>query len=479
MSDKVLIHDNADKVPAQPAGRHPHTPISGADFTSGPRRRLSPQAWLLASICTLLPLLWLLWRLDGALSDLALRYAGAGDVLLGLLVLASVATLLVSLCLLVARLWLGVQQARVIRSRLGVPVDVVQQLRADPQALEAQAITLELMKTPHSQHPYLSTLSQSSSQASPALPVLPEPPISDVPESQWRGWLKDAPHLLISGPTNAGKTTLARALLIDSADSTGQLLILDPHDSVGKWPVDAIGGGRNYQAIYAAVTSLLAEMDARFKQYQQGQTHFTTLTCLIDEGPAIALQDQKRWTKLVSCLTSEARKVNVKIIVLGQSHLVRDLGISSLVRRNLGLVSLGPQALDLINEERDLRRRAHLIDLLRGQQRSAAYAYRGEVHVLDVSNVPVLAQKPFTASAWVPSPVPDDGLTDAGDNGNGSPVPSGNQHDSSAEWLRENLVVGLKRGGRNREDIRQELREVGLGLKNTDYSAILAKHGLE
>jgi hypothetical protein len=49
------------------------------------------------------------------------------------LLLASVALTAVSaLATLGVRAWLSVQHARVLRTRHGVPVDVVQQMRVDP-----------------------------------------------------------------------------------------------------------------------------------------------------------------------------------------------------------------------------------------------------------------------------------------------------------------------------------------------------------
>ncbi len=479
-ANDLVILDSADKVPLPAPGRHPLTPISGADFDRNPRRRLMPQAWIVISLLVLAPVLWLLWRLDGALRDFFERYPVASDALLWLL-LALVGLLLIGLLItLAARAWLSIQHARIVRSRHGVPMDIVAQMRLDPYDLETQAIGLELARAPYLMHPNLST--QSISQVLPkaqdaAPPALPEPGLSAIPDGQWRIWLQDAPHLLISGPTNAGKTTLARALLAD-ASATSDLLILDPHDAVGKWPLPAIGGGRDYHGIYVTIRELLLEMDARFKEYRAGKKDFVTLTCLIDEAPAIALQDVKQWTALMGNLTSEARKVNMRFLVLGQSHLVRDLGISSLVRRNLGLVALGPQALDLVSEEREGRRRALLVELLRGQTRNAAYAYRSEVHVLDVSNVPMLAAKTFTAPAWEPSAclhpyTPDQGDADAMQTDRRT---DGGQHD--AENLRETLVISLKRARRNREQIRQELQELGMALDNNEYRQILAKHGL-
>lgn len=477
MADNVFIHDSADKVPPPAPGRHPLTPISGADFDRAPRRRWPVQAWIVLTAVLAAVLLWLGYRLDAALRDLFARYPWAGDVLLWLLVLAVGLAVAVGLVALAARAWLSVQHARVLRTRHGVPVDVVQQMQRDPYLLEAQAIALETTRAPYLAYPNLSTLSQPAAPKAAEAPALPEPGLQPAPDALWRAWLGDAPHLLISGPTNAGKTTLARALLADASDRSS-LLIVDPHDAVGKWPLEAIGGGRDYEGIYQAIDGLLSEMDTRFKALRQGETHFVPVTVLIDEAPAVALDDPKRWTELVSRLTSEARKTGIRLVILGQSHLVRDLGLSTLVRRNLGLVALGPQALDLVNDERDARRRAQLVDLLRGQDRAAAFAYRGEVQVLDVSNVPALAARPFTPRAWVPSVPPGDDTGGGTFGGNGSTLEPGNEAQHDATFFREALVVSLKRAGRTREEIRQELQAMGLGLRNTEYSDILARNGL-
>lgn len=478
--DEMLIVDSADKMPPPTPGRHPLTPISGADFERKPSRRLTPQVWLILTIIVLAPVLWLLWRLDSALQDFFARYPFARDGLLWLLIASVAFGLVMALLTLAARAWLSVQHARVLRSRHGVPLDVVQQLQLHPWQLEQQAIDLELARAPYLQFPNLST--QSVSHILPKAqdtgsPALPEPSVRAVSDSRWRSWLLEAPHLLISGPSGSGKTTLAKAILGDTS-ANADLLILDPHDAAGKWPLPAIGGGRDYAAIYVRISDLLNEMDRRFKQLQQGASHFTPITVLIDEAPAVALYDQKQWTFLASRLTSEARKIGIRLLILGQSHLVRDLGLSSLVRRNLGLVGLGAQALDLVTEERDSRRRSQLLDLVRGNTYVAAYSYRAQIEVLDVINVPQIAAKPLTAHVWKPSiwnegdgpdrAIPDSLRTDGRADGG----------QKEADRLRETLIVSWKRSGRNREQIRQELQSLGMEMSNEVYRQILAQHGL-
>lgn len=478
--DEMLIVDSADKVPPPTPGRHPLTPISGADFERKPSRRLIPQVWLILTVIMLLPLILLLWRLDSALREFFERYPSIADALLWLLI-TSVALSVVGLLLtLGARAWLYVQHARVLRSRHGVPLDVVQQLQLNPWQLEQQAIDLELARAPYLQFPNLST--QSVSHILPKTqdtgsPALPEPTVQAVPDSRWRSWLLEAPHLLISGPSGSGKTTLAKVLLGD-ASTSADLLILDPHDAAGKWPLPAVGGGRDYAAIYATISDLLNEMDWRFKQLQQGQQRFTPITVLIDEAPAVALYDQKQWTFLASRLTSEARKIGIRLLILGQSHLVRDLGLSSLVRRNLGLVGLGAQALDLATEERDSRRRSQLLDLVRSRSYVAAYSYRAQIEVLDVANILQLATKPFTACAWEPSVWNEQDGLDRAIWASSATDGRADARQAEAEKLRETLIVRWKRSGRNREQIRQELQSLGMEMSNELYRLILARHGL-
>ena len=278
--------------------------------------------------------------------------------------------------------------------RIDVLLPLVEEARRYQMATELKRAT-----APWEQYHSVNTYSPSNTAAS-ALPA-PSAPLAElIPPETWLSWMGEAPHLLISGPTGAGKTTLATALLASSSDA--DLLILDPHDATGKWPCAAIGGGRDYAGIYTAIDGLMAEMNMRFEALRDGTTSFPRLLVLLDEAPAVALHDLKRWQELVSRLTSEARKVEMRFIVLAQSHLVRDIGLSSLVRRNLGLVALGPQAIDLVKDETDRDRLDQLLMLVRGQKRPAAYAYAAQTEVLDVSSVPGLARQPIRLRPWSP-----------------------------------------------------------------------------
>jgi hypothetical protein len=476
MSNGVIIHDSADRVP------EPRQPPRTAP--QQPRATFDAVPLLLVGLAALGGAFVLAVPVYGAyvawFRETAMR---AGDwFFLVLLTVPAVGAALFGLACLVTAVR-GLASVWRINETLTTPggmplthhqLDAAGDLVAQLHIAAARA---DILRAERSQYGQLSTLSLSHAPVPPALPA-PEPGLSLVPDTEWRRWLADAPHLLISGPSGAGKTTLATALVADASEAGASLLIVDPHDAAGKWPIAAVGGGRDYTGVYRAIDGLLAEMNARFAQLHAGETAFTPLVVLVDEAPAIALHDPKRWQQLASRLTSEARKVAIRLIVLGQSHLVRDLGLSTLVRRNLGLVALGPQAADLVSEERDAARRRQLIELIRGQSRPAAFAFKSEVHVLDVAAVPALAARAFTPRAWVPSVCLVDDVPESGDAADGQTDRRTDGQQQDAEAMREALIVGLKRAGRNREQIRQELQQLGMGLDNDEYRVILARHGL-
>jgi hypothetical protein len=73
------------------------------------------------------------------------------------------------------------------------------------------------------------------------------------------------------------------------------------------------------------------------------------------------------------------------------------------MRKNFTRVALGDEAPGLIREERDPVRRKALSEALRGQQYPAAMYRRGEVHLLNTSTVPMLAERPVRdAVGWQP-----------------------------------------------------------------------------
>lgn len=385
------------------------------DHTSTGRRsprqgRLSAQAWTLLSACALIALVALgawLWG-EWQVLDVTMPYA-TGAV--RLLLLVGVPAM--GVVGLGGWLYGKAQTGRIVRLENDHPASVEAVLAG--RLSETQQATLAAFyqtQVTWAQHSGLRSLNQlDMSGAKPEAgkaqaPAQLQAPVVDlVPDSEWLSWIDRTPHLLIAGRTNAGKTTLATAVLAQR--SREQLCILDPHDQPGKWfGGKAIGGGRDYDAVYAALAGVLSEMDARYSAYNQGAVDFDRLTVLIDEVPAIVLRDKASWARFASQLGSEARKVSMSMVLLTQSPLVRDIEISSVMRENFTRIALGDQAARLLSDESDGKRKAALLELLRGQQHPAAMEYQGEVHLLDTSGVPALARQAGRARLWVPPQAP-------------------------------------------------------------------------
>ena len=331
----LFIHDNADKTPPRAAGEPPHQMISGAHF--GQRRRASVDfPWhvtvgigVVVLIIIGLVIWWIVrWAArnpeTAELGQLLLM------TLLFVLAVAGVAWALTALYLsLVARYGQALRQ-HVERSRLGVPIPVQTIVRTDQRyliAAEQQAIELEVARAPYTRYPLLSTLSEGNhEEATTTINGLAEDSApAGTPSSDWLRWIDDTPHLMIAGRTNAGKTTLASAILAERIQGGDEILVIDPHDQPDKWfGVAAIGGGRRYDDILATLDQVVTEMDARYQEYNNGTptAAFTRLTVLVDEVPAImdaCLNEHRRivdgrWSQFARKLGSEARKVRISVM---------------------------------------------------------------------------------------------------------------------------------------------------------------------
>ncbi len=279
--------------------------------------------------------------------------------------------------------------------------------RFDKYLLLVQLATdLKRDTAPHEYLPgSLNTYSPSNITHPAALMEPIEEGLALTPDDQWRKWLLKAPHLLIGGKTDAGKTTFETMLLGEYIDNGDQVLILDPHWQPGKWyGLPATSG---IDAILQLLPDLLSELTSRLEQYKAGKLteEFDRLTILIDEVPAIVdtcieltasgrpkLIDD-RWPRFARKLGSEARKVGCRVILGSQSTLVQDLLISQQMRDNYTRIGLGNQARPLLSQETQAKRKQALHDLLRGQSHPAAMEYRGDYYVLDTSNVVALAER--------------------------------------------------------------------------------------
>ena len=402
----VLIHDSADRVPPAPAGQHALRPISGAEFDRASGRRWPAQVWLLVSIVAVAPVALFLYAVWTIASQFADRYPWIVDVLGA----TGASVLIVAMVSGAAGLvqWLRVSLARhrLIRSRLGVPVDALSSLNIAPAVAEAAHIQLETIRAQYSQYPNLSTYSQAAQPpaqlSAPALLPAPAAGAALVPFDQWSGWLNDAPHILIAGATNAGKTTIGkvatRAALLAGASG----LVIDPK---GKdwFGLPVIGAGRNFPAMLDMLANVTYDLDQRYQEYGKGKRDFDSTIVVVDEVPDIMVACTSatgrildpRWSTFARSLGSLAREVRMRVILLSQSPLVEDIGMNSAMRSNYVRIALGDRIPLLINEDVDQKRREQLRKAYTGLAYPAAMLRRGQVYLLDTAQLPAISERPI------------------------------------------------------------------------------------
>lgn len=246
--------------------------------------------------------------------------------------------------------------------------------------------------------PHVTTV-DAEQPAPAAQPLLTDSaPALDVvmPRERWLQWIDDQPHALLGGRTRAGKTTLATAILAERLKAREQVFIIDPHAS-GWLGLPTAGSAANNGELARALGAVLGEYIRRMKARDEhkrttaqelAHDHFGRLTVLIDEANAIADELRAEWRTVCKQLASGSRKVGISLLVMAQSPLVEDLGISAPMRENFARIALDDRGVQLlIDGERDKARKDALRAALRGIERPAAAQIGAQVWLLDRSDV--------------------------------------------------------------------------------------------
>lgn len=145
-------------------------------------------------------------------------------------------------------------------------------------------------------------------------------------------------HMLIIGPTNSGKTTVAN-WLIDNEAPDSICYVLDPHNKFNVWPArvsEVIGTGRNYPAIDAKLLELIGEMDRR---YNSDSLRFSRILIVCDEWLSV-MSNCPHAKQFFDTIGSEARKVNMSLIISTTSATADDLSCTAATRDNLVQLTL-------------------------------------------------------------------------------------------------------------------------------------------
>jgi hypothetical protein len=138
--------------------------------------------------------------------------------------------------------------------------------------------------------------------------------------------LRQRDRILIIGGMGSGKSELLKWLCWERAEQ-GELIILDSHAAPDTWSCgEVIGLGRDYASIENAVRSVCAEQDRRYQQRAAGtQKKFPQMCMVIDEMSILNMfADLSGEFKSLLC---ECRKVNIKLIIGGQSDRANAMGL--------------------------------------------------------------------------------------------------------------------------------------------------------
>lgn len=209
-------------------------------------------------------------------------------------------------------------------------------------------------------------LNTATTTADPALLTSPVDVLK--PLNEWLDWIDAQPHTLLGGKTKAGKTWLATALLERRIDQGADIFVIDPHSS--DWMGLPTAGGRNVDSLRAALQAVRAEYDRRMAQREEHKRrtgrelphdYFTPLYVLIDEANDLYSKLAADWKDIVREMASGSRKVSMGLLMLAQSPLVEDLGISGAMRENFSRIALDERIVQsMIDNERDKPRKLAL-----------------------------------------------------------------------------------------------------------------------
>lgn len=341
----------------------------------------------------------------------------------------------------------------------GMTIDNAAYLHMKQFAMSTQ---LERDIAPHKRYSGVQTLNEGD-HSSVSTDIQAQPQIEAqlqsamMPPLDWLPLLNDVdgePHIMISGKTKAGKSTLAEVLLAWRVDRGDDIYIIDPHYQ----PVNKYGevtwcglrgvGGDSWESVNRALTAVRTEYERRKKEANDGRMPhggFKPLTVIIDEAPEIYEELKKEWESFQGVMGSGARKYNIFIILLTQSHLIKDIGGSTAKRENFTIVALNEKARDLVESEtRDRAQKEQLLDAMRGQPWTAAMLFRGDVLLLNRTGIKDMRRETLDAPLWEP-PQQDEGLHASDED---SVLPSrlrGANVKVQIAWLAANTDLGTRR----------------------------------
>jgi len=341
------------------------------------------------------------------------------------------------------------------------------------------------------------------------------PDIGPLAIDQWMRRLNNEPHAIFAAKTKGGKSTMAKVGLQPRISAGESIFVIDPHSN-GWLDLPAIGGGLNWQEIedgMATVTQLYKhrmeerEYHMRHTGHELSQAHFPRLTVIFDEANEARTEISKRhttkgnpWPAFTDIMGSGSRKVGISLWLICQSALIKNLGGSSVMRRNFTVFALDHMTIrELIEDEEPMKiRRELIVKQLGGARFPAATVLDGQAFLLDRTDIDQLepssargcawqgwdyanrcglvlpASKPVVSAAARPSATVSASFSPA--DLLSMPAPDGRTADGQRTRL---YLKAMAAAGKTREYARERMTLLGMPFENSLWTEVRKELGLK
>ncbi len=241
--------------------------------------------------------------------------------------------------------------------------------------------------------------------------------VGPLPIDEWLVRLDEQPHAIFAARTKGGKSTMAKVGLRARVDRGEDVFVIDPHSN-GWLELPSVGGGLNWHEVELAMLTVLGTYRQRMAEREEymretgrelPHDHFPRLTVVFDEANESRTNIEARhkgkanpWPLFLEVMGSGARKVGISLWLICQSALIKNLGGSSVMRRNFTVFALDHATIAELVEEEELNkaRRELIVERLGGAPYPAASVFDGQAFLLDRTGLDRLVPPSAADCAW-------------------------------------------------------------------------------